>query len=64
MIEELDLVGKKIGGVEVSSKHANYLINTGNAKAADLIMMISLIKQKVRDKFNVQLENEIQLIGF
>ncbi|MBU0732244.1 UDP-N-acetylmuramate dehydrogenase [Patescibacteria group bacterium] len=64
MIEECQLKGKKIGGLEVSSKHANYIINTGKGKAEDFVILTSLIKQQVRDTFNVQLEFEIQMIGF
>lgn len=64
LIEALDLKGKKIGGIQVSPKHANYLVNTNDAKAADVIMMLSLIKQKARTAFGVQLKEEVQLVGF
>ena len=64
MIDECDLKGKKIGGLQVSEKHANYIINTGQGTAENFIMLTSLIKQKVRDTFNVQLQFEVQLIGF
>jgi len=63
-IKEADLAGKKIGGAMVSEKHANYIVNTGNATAEQVIMLISLIKQKVRTQFNIQLQEEIQLVGF
>ncbi|PKL72287.1 UDP-N-acetylenolpyruvoylglucosamine reductase [Candidatus Kuenenbacteria bacterium HGW-Kuenenbacteria-1] len=64
LIDQCGLKGKKIGKAIVSEKHANFIINTGQAKAEDVVMLISLIKQKVRDKFNVQLQEEIQYIGF
>ncbi|MFH1838603.1 MAG: UDP-N-acetylmuramate dehydrogenase [Candidatus Kuenenbacteria bacterium] len=63
-IEQCGLKGKKIGGAIVSEKHANFIINTGQATAEDVIMLISLIKEKVRNKFNVQLQEEIEYIGF
>jgi UDP-N-acetylmuramate dehydrogenase len=45
-------------------EHANFIVNTGKAKTEDVIMLISLIKQKARQKFNVQLQEEIQYFGF
>lgn len=64
LIEEAGLKGKKIGGAMVSEKHANYIINTGGAKAEEVIILISLIKQKVRTKFKIQFQEEIKLVGF
>jgi len=63
-IEALGLKGKKIGGAMVSEKHGNFIVNTGNAKAEDVAILISLIKQKVRDDFEVQLREEIEYVGF
>ncbi|OGY88520.1 MAG: hypothetical protein A2458_00195 [Candidatus Kerfeldbacteria bacterium RIFOXYC2_FULL_38_9] len=64
LIDDLDLKGKKIGGAQISSKHANFIINTGTATAEDVIMLISYIKQQVRDKCGVQLQEEIEYVGF
>lgn len=64
LIEEAGLKGQKMGGAVVSEKHANFIVNTGSATAEQVIMLISLIKQKVRTKFNIQLQEEIQYIGF
>ena len=61
-IERADLKGKKIGGAYVADEHANYIMNGGAAKSEDVIMLISLIKQQVRDKFGVQLEEEIEIV--
>lgn len=63
-IDDLGLRGKKIGGVEVSKKHANFIINVGGARAEDVIILSSFLKQKVRDGYGVQLEEEISKIGF
>lgn len=63
-IEDLGLKGKKIGGAQVSEKHANFIINTGKARAEDVIILSSFLKQKVRDSFGVQLEEEVMRVGF
>ncbi len=64
LIDKLGLKGKKIGGAEVSTKHGNFLINTGKAKAEDVIILASIIKQKIRQKLGIQLYEEIEYIGF
>ncbi len=64
LIEELGLRGKKIGGAMIAHDHGNFILNVGNAKATDVIMLMSLIKQKVRVNFGLQLMEEIQYVGF
>lgn len=64
LICEAEMKGFKIGGAKVSDKHANFIINTGKATAKHIIMLIAMIKQRVRDKFGIQLQEEIQYIGF
>jgi UDP-N-acetylmuramate dehydrogenase len=64
IIERAGLKGKKIGGAMVSEKHANFIVNTGSATAEDVIMLVSLIKQQVRDKFGIELQGEVQYLGF
>ena len=64
LIDRADLRGKKIGNAEVSEKHSNFVINTGSATAQDVIMLASFIKQQVRDKFGVELREEVQYVGF
>lgn len=64
LIEDAGLKGKRIGGIAVSEKHANFLVNRGGGTADHLMQMISLIKQKVRVQFGVQLETEVQILGF
>ena len=64
LIEEAGLKGKKMGGVMVSEKHANFVVNLGTGKAQDVIMLASLIKMKIRDEFGIQLKEEVQLVGF
>lgn len=64
LIDEAGLRGKKIGGAQISEKHSNFIVNTGNAKADDVAILISFIKQQVRDKLGIQLQEEIKYIGF
>lgn len=64
IIENAGLLGKQIGGAQVSPAHANYVINAGEAKAEDVIMLVSFIKQQVRDKFGIQLREEVNYLGF
>ncbi len=64
LIDNLDLKGFKVGGAQVSEKHANFIINKNNATAEDVITLISIIKTKVRNKFKVQLQEEIEYLGF
>lgn len=64
LIDQAGLRGKKIGGAMVSEEHANFIINTGEATAEDVIILASLIKQQVRNKFKVQLQEEVRYLGF
>lgn len=64
LIEEYGLLGKKIGGAVIAKEHGNFIINIGGAKATDVVMLISMIKQKIRVNFGIQLEEEIQYVGF
>lgn len=64
LIERIDFKGRKIGGAQVSETHANFLLNVGEAKAEDFVMLSSLIKQKLRDKYDINLKEEVQYIGF
>lgn len=61
-IDQVGLKGKKVGGVMVSHKHANWIENTGNGTAADVIRLIQLIERTVFNKFKVILEKEIILL--
>lgn len=64
LIDKIGLGGKKIGGAKVSLEHANFIVNTGGATAQDVVMLISYIKQQVRDRFGIQLQEEIVYFGF
>lgn len=64
IINMAGIKGKTIGGAKISLEHANFIVNTGNASSENVIMLISFIKQQIRDKFKIQLQEEIQYIGF
>jgi len=64
LIDECGLKGKKIGGAMVSEKHAGKIINLGGATAEEVIILISIVKQKVRSRFNLQLMEEVEYLGF
>jgi len=63
LIEECGLKGFRVGGAEVSTLHANFIINSNNATAKDVLELMEYIQKKVYDKFNVNLEPEIKVIG-
>ena len=60
LIDQLGFKGKTVGGAKVSKKHANFIINADKAKAKDVINLISLIKAKIKHKYKIDLEEEIQ----
>lgn len=61
LIEKANLKGQKVGGAIVSEKHANFIVNTGNATSADILELIKIIKETIKKKYNVSLEQEIQI---
>jgi len=63
LIEKAGLKGKKVGGAMISPKHANYIVNTGEAKAEDVLTLMGLAKQKVKEDTGIELETEIRIIG-
>ncbi len=63
LIEDAGLKGYKIGGAEVSTLHAGFVINANNATSKDILNLISYIQETVNKKFNVELETEVKIIG-
>ena len=64
LIEECGLKGKKIGGAMVSLKHANFIVNTGNATSNDVKNLIKLVHDQVKEKFGVDLVLEQEIIDW
>lgn len=63
LIDEAGLKGYSIGGAEVSEKHAGFIINKGNATAKDILDLIEYVKNTVYEKFNKEIELEIEFMG-
>lgn len=63
LIDECGLKGYTIGGAQVSTKHAGFVVNVGNATASDVIELMELIKKRVQEKFNKNIDLEIEVIG-
>lgn len=63
LIDECGLKGYNIGGAEISTKHAGFIVNKGNATAKDILDLIDVAKQKVEEKTNKDLELEIRVLG-
>lgn len=64
LIEDLGLKGHIIGGAQISEKHANFIINIGNATGDDITALIDLIKEKVKDAYDVDLVVEQEIINW
>ena len=63
LIEAAGLKGYRIGGAEVSPKHANFIINTGNATATDIEELIEHVRQTVIERHGVELRHEVRIVG-
>jgi len=63
LIEKAGLKGKRAGGVKISEKHGNFILNVGRGKSADVKKLIKLAKKRVKNKFGIELEEEIQYLG-
>ena len=64
LIDKTGLKGTERGGAAISEKHANFIVNMGDATAADVLYLIKLAKKYVAKKFYINLELEVKLIGF
>ena len=63
MIEEMGLKGFKVGGAEVSRKHAGFIINSGNATANEVLELIAIVKAKAKEHLEFELETEVKVVG-
>ena len=62
IIEDCGLKGRSAGGAQISEKHANFIVNRGNAKASDVLELIAQIKIAAKEKFAVDLKEEIEIV--
>ncbi len=63
LIEAAGLKGAREGGAEISTLHANFIVNRGGATAADVLTLIERARSAVRERFGVALETEVRLLG-
>ncbi|MDP3994979.1 MAG: UDP-N-acetylmuramoyl-L-alanine--D-glutamate ligase, partial [bacterium] len=64
LLEAVGAKGMNLGNIKVTDYHANLIINTGGGTASDFYQLIQKLKEKVKDKFGIELESEVQMIGF
>lgn len=63
LIDSCGLKGKRIGKAQISPKHANFIVNLGGATCQDVLKLIALAKKTVKNKFEIELEEEIEIVG-
>ena len=63
MLEACGLRGHRLGGAQISPKHANFIENAGDARSADAVALIVEARRRARERFGVRLEPEVQLLG-
>ena len=64
LIESCGLKGLRIGNAQISPKHANFIVNLGDASAVDVLQLIKMTQEKVHENFGILLELEVKLMGF
>jgi len=64
LMDQAGCKGMKVGNAQVSEKHANFIVNLGDATAEDVKNLIEEVKKKVYNKFKINLEEEVQEISF
>jgi UDP-N-acetylenolpyruvoylglucosamine reductase len=63
MLEACGLRGYRIGGAQISPRHANFIENADGARSADAIALMAEARRRAREEFGVELEHEVQLLG-
>jgi UDP-N-acetylmuramate dehydrogenase len=63
VIEAAGLKGTRVGQIEVSPVHANYLVNLGGGTAEDALELIELVRERVRERVGIELEPEVRVVG-
>jgi len=64
LIQKVDLMGYRVGGAKISEIHANFIVNNKQAEAKDVAQIMEYVRAEVKKKYNIELENEIQYLGF
>jgi UDP-N-acetylenolpyruvoylglucosamine reductase len=63
LIEECGLKGHRIGGAQISPRHANFIENPGDATSADCIALMAEARRRVQEQFGVRLDHEVRFLG-
>jgi UDP-N-acetylmuramate dehydrogenase len=63
LTESCGLKGEKIGGAKISEKHPNFIINDGGATGEDVAALINLIKEKIKEKYGIDIEAEVEIVS-
>ncbi|RMH51270.1 MAG: UDP-N-acetylmuramate dehydrogenase [Zetaproteobacteria bacterium] len=63
LIEAAGLRGHRIGRAEISSQHANFIVNLGGARSADVLALMELARERVEERFGIRLEPELRVVG-
>ncbi|MCF6410471.1 UDP-N-acetylmuramate dehydrogenase [Pseudalkalibacillus salsuginis] len=63
LIESSGLKGKAVGGAQISEMHANFIVNTGDAKAQDVIDLIEIVKKTIKENYDIDMETEVEMLG-
>lgn len=63
LVEKAGLKGFQIGGAQISELHGNFIVNTGNATAKDVLDLINYVKKVILEKYDIRMETEIEIIG-
>jgi UDP-N-acetylmuramate dehydrogenase len=63
LIEQAGLKGLTVGGAQVSEKHANFIVNLGNATAKDVLLLMSQVRAEVEARFGIRLQPEVRIWG-
>ncbi|MNG16512.1 UDP-N-acetylenolpyruvoylglucosamine reductase [compost metagenome] len=63
LIQEAGLKGLRVGAAEVSQQHANFIVNTGQAKAEDVLTLMAQIKRTVQNRYGIELVPEVLVVG-
>ena len=64
LIGQCGLKGKTVGGAQISEQHGNFIVNIGGAKSSDVLELAQICKERVKEKFGVELEEETKFLGF
>jgi UDP-N-acetylenolpyruvoylglucosamine reductase len=63
LIDELGLKGTRVGGARISLEHGNFLVNDGNATAADVLALIGILQAKAKAERGIELHTEVEIVG-